>query len=314
MKDLVKKIGIFFLALILLTPVIASCSVAATTTSGPVTITDQLGQTVTLTTTHPQRIISLAPSNTEILFALGLGDRVVGVTDFDDYPPEAKSKPSVGGYVDPNMEKLVSLQPDLILGTEAQSDATYKQIRDKGMTIVGISPKTLDETLASITLIGQITGAEKQAKTLTDSMQKRIKAVTDKTAKLSADQRPRVFYVVWNDPLMTAGQGTFIDELITKAGGVNIFGSQPSYPTISLENVIAANPQVIIAGSGMGEGEALPYQFAANETRLKDTDARINNRVFGVDTDITGRPGPRIVDALEQFLADIHPELRDQPN
>ena len=314
MRDLVKKIGILILILSLFIPVITSCSGSATTTnSGPATITDQLGQTVTLATTHPMRIVSLAPSNTEILFALGLGDRVVGVTDYDDYPPEAKSKPSVGGYVDPNIEVLVSMKPDLILGTEAQPASTYKEIQDEGLTIVGISPKTIDQILDSITLIGKITGTEKEAKTLTDSMQKRIKAVTDKTAKLTADQKPKVFYVVWNDPLMTAGKDTFIDELITDAGGVNIFGDQESYPTVSIENVIAANPQIIIAGSGMGAGADVPYQYATNETLLKDTDARVNNKVFGVDTDITGRPGPRIVDALEQFLADIHPELRNQP-
>ena len=314
MKGLVKKIGFIFMAVVLLTSVIASCNGApATTSTGPTVITDQLGQTVTLATTHPQRIVSLAPSNTEILFALGLGDRVVGVTDYDDYPPEAKTKTSVGGYVDPNMEVIVSLKPDLILGTEAQSESTYKEIQAQGLTIVGISPKTLDQILDSITLIGKITGAEKEAKTLTDSMQKRIKAVTDKTAKLSADQKPSVFYIVWNDPLMTAGKGTFIDELITKAGGINIFGDQENYPTVSLENVLTANPQIIIAGSGMGEGEDLPYQYATNETLLKDTAARVNNRVYAVNTDITGRPGPRIVDALEEFLADIHPELRNQP-
>lgn len=309
-----KKIGVISLAIAVFAGLLASCAqTPATTSSSPNVITDQLGRTVTLSTLNPQRIISLAPSNTEILFALGLGDRVVGVTDFDNYPPEAKTKPSIGGYTTPNIEEIVAKEPDLILGTEAQSEDIYRQLESKGLTVVAISPKTLDDVIASINLIGKITGADKEAAKLTASMQKRIKAVTDKTSKLSQDIKPHVFYVIWNDPLMTAGKGTFIDELINKAGGINIAGDLESYPTISLETVLTDNPQVIIAGAGMGEGEDLPFTFATTEPRLQGTDARQNNRVYSINTDIIGRPGPRIVDALEDFLADIHPELVNQP-
>jgi iron complex transport system substrate-binding protein len=305
-----RKVGIIILAVAIFAGLAASCGKTKNTTSATSTvITDQLGQTITLTTTNPQRIISLAPSNTEILYALGLGDRIVGVTDFDNYPPEVKNKPSVGGYTNPNIEKIIAMQPDLILGTEAQSVNTYQQLESKGLTVVALSPKTLDDVLASITLVGKITGKDKEAAQLTASMQKRIKAVTDRTSKLSPDTKPRVFYIIWNDPLMTAGKGTFIDELINKAGGINIAGNLESYPTISLENVLTDNPQVIIAGAGMGEGEDLPYKYATTEPRLQGTDARKNNRVYSVNTDIVGRPGPRIVDALEDFLTDIHPEL-----
>jgi iron complex transport system substrate-binding protein len=304
---------IYYFLLMAIVPVLPSSHTVAqeSTTPAPAstTITDQLGRTLTLTTTYPQRIISLAPSNTEILFALGLGDRVVGVTDYCNYPPEAKTKPSVGEYVNPNIEGIVAMNPDLILGTEAQTADYYAQIESKGLTMVAISPKTFDEVLASITLIGKITGADKAAAALTASMQKRIKAVTDKTASLSPDMKPSVFYVLWDDPLMTAGKGTFTDEMIAKAGGTNIFGDLESYPTVSLENVLVADPQIMVAGVGTNEGEQEPFQFIMTESRLQDTSARQNNRVYSINMDIISRPGPRIVDALEEFAHIIHPEL-----
>ncbi len=310
---LVLACVIYYYLLLAIIPILPSSQVVSQESAAPApastTITDQLGRTLTLATTSPQRIISLAPSNTEILFALGLGDRIVGVTDYCNYPPEAKTKPSVGEYVSPNIEGIVAMNPDLILGTEAQTVSYYEQIESKGLTIVAISPRTFDEVIDSITLIGEITGADKEAAALTASMQKRIEAVTDKTASLSPDMKPSVFYVLWADPLMTAGKGTFIDEMITKAGGVNIFGDLESYPTVSLENVLTADPQVMVAGVGMGEGEDLPLKFLQEEDRLKDTQARRNNQIYPINMDIIGRPGPRIVDALEAFARIIHPEL-----
>jgi len=311
---MIKKIGFIFLAFAVFTGLLASCGkTTESTAASPSTITDQLGRTVTLANLAPQRIISLAPSNTEILYALGLSDRIVGVSDFSDYPPEAKSKPSVGAYDTPNLEKIIAMNPDLVLATEIHQTTIIPLLESHGITVVALSPQTLDDVLTSITLIGKATGTVKEAAKLNATMQKRIKAVTDKTGKLTPDAKPRVFYIIWNDPMMTAGKGTFIDELINKAGGINIAGDLTSYPTISLENVLIANPQIIIAGTGMGEGEDLPYQYATTEPRLKDTDARRNDRVYSVNTDLVGRPGPRIIDALEAFLADIHPELRDKP-
>jgi iron complex transport system substrate-binding protein len=307
-KNALGKIVIVCLAAIMFSSLFVSCTKGTTTTPVPATITDQLGRTVEIPA-NPQRIVSLAPSNTEILFALGLGDRVVGVTDYDDYPPEAKTKPSVGEYVSPNIEKIVAMNPDLILASEAQSEEWYAQAESQGLTVVAISPKTFDDVLDSITLIGKITGATKQAAALTASMQARIKAVTDKTANLTADERPTVFYILWDDPLMTAGKGTFTDEMITMAGGTNIFGGLEGYPTVSLENLLTANPQIMVAGVGTNEGEQEPFQFITTEARLQDTSARQNNRVYSINMDIVSRPGPRIVDALEQFAHIIHPEL-----
>jgi iron complex transport system substrate-binding protein len=277
------------------------------TTPASITVTDQLNRTVTLPQV-PQRIISIAPANTEILYALGLADRIVAVTDYCNYPPEAKEKDSIGGFSSPNLEKIIVLAPDLVLAAPIHEDQVIPQLENKGITVLALAPKTLDEVLAAISLIGRVTGADSQASQLVNSMQRRIKAVTDKTASLTADQKLKVLFIVWHDPLMASGAGTFHDELIRLAGGVNTVPGE-GYPGISLETVIQTDPDVILAGVGMGEGGDAPLVFAKEEARLRNISARQHECVYGVDNDICGRAGPRIVDALEEFARDIHPEL-----
>jgi iron complex transport system substrate-binding protein len=311
MRGILRKIGFVLLGATLLAGALTACSQSTeSTTPTSTTITDQLGRTATLKTNSPQRIISLAPSNTEILFALGLGDRIVGVTDYCNYPPEAKTKPSIGGYNTPNIEQVIAMNPDLVLATEVHQTNLIPQLESRGLTVIGLSPKNISEVLDAITLVGKATGQEKEAASLVTDMQKRIKAVTDKTSKLSESQKPRVFYIFWQDPIWTAGAGSFEDELIQMAGGVNIAHDLNGYVDISLETVIMANPEVMIAGIGMGTGEDLPLQFVQTESRLQDVDARQNERIYGTNMDVVGRPGPRVVDALEEFLKLIHPELK----
>ncbi len=272
-------------------------------------VTDQAGRVVRIEK-MPEKIISLAPSNTEIVFALGLADRLVGVTEFCDYPEAAKGKPKIGGFNTIDIEKVVVIEPDLILATNIHQEEVIPALERLGLTVLILDPKTLDEVLEAITLLGRVTGKQEAAAQLVTEMSNRIKAVTDKTANLTEAQRPRVFYVMWHEPLMTVGLDTRIHELIGLAGGINIAQEVgEGYPTMSLEAVIQANPQVIVAGSGMGEGAKLPFQFAGSESRLKDVDARINNRVYEINTDLIGRPGPRIVEALEQLAKMIHPEI-----
>ncbi len=313
MKSKLCRLGAFFLVLVMLLSLSVACSPpleepAPTEAVLPVEITDQLGRVVTLDRI-PQRIISLAPSNTEILFALGLADKVVAVTDYDDYPPEAKEKPSIGGFSTPNIEKLVALSPDLILATSVHEQRIIPQLEERGMTVFALNPKTLDEVLATIILVGEITGQEKEASGLVAEMRNRIKVVTDKTDSLSPEQRPRVFYITWHDPLMAPGSGTFQDDLIQIAGGTNIARDLTGWATISLEAVLAANPEVMIAGVGHGTGKDLNFQYIKTEPRLRDTDARQNNRVYAIDGNLVSRPGPRIVDGLEELARLIHPEL-----
>jgi iron complex transport system substrate-binding protein len=276
--------------------------------SPPGNIVDGLGRQVTINAV-PQRIVSLAPSNTEILFALGLGDKVVGVTEYCNYPEAAKTKPKVGGFSTVDIEKVVSLRPDLVLATQIHSKTIIPALEKLGLTVVALTPSSLTGVLDSITLVGKITGQSKEASELIKDLSTRIKAIADKTQKLSPAQRPRVFYVTWHDPLWTAGTGTLSNDVISQAGGQNIASDITGDKTIDLETVINRDPEVIIVSVGMGTGEDSPWQYIKSESRLKNTQALLTGRVYKIDGDLIHRPGPRIVEALEQMAQFIHPEL-----
>ncbi len=308
MKNKLRLVSVFALASVIISSLLASCQAPAKEAApSPLEVTDQIGRVVTLKKL-PERIVSLCPSNTEILFALGLGDKVVGVDDYSNYPAEAKEKPKVGGYSTSDIERIVALEPDLILVEDIHTKEILPALENLGLTAFTADPRSLDEILESISLIGKITGKDKEAEKLVSSLTKRIKAITDKTKRLSEAQRPRVFYILWHDPLMTVGTDTWHHEMIEKAGGKNIIQDKTGFPTLSLEALLEANPQVIIT-SAMGEGTNLPFQFASTEPRLASIDARINNRIYEISSDLVDRPGPRIVDAFEQFARFIHPEI-----
>ena len=296
----------WFLVLLSISLVLTACSPTEQT---PVDyVFDDLGRLVAINGT-PQRIVSLAPSNTEILFALGLEGKVVGVTDWCDYPPEALEKEKVGGYDTPDIEKIVALNPDLILVAYGTPIDVINTMEGLGLTIFGIKSTDLDDVLNDIRTVGEITDKEVEAQALTSEMAVGIQAVTDQTEEL--EQRPKVFYLLWGgegSALWTAGSGTFIHELIERAGGVNICGNITGYPIISIEEVIARNPEVIITSSWPGV-----YEWAMNETALNATDARQNNRVFVCDDNLAQRPGPRLVEGLEWFAYFIHPEIFEEP-
>ncbi|MCJ7654332.1 MAG: cobalamin-binding protein [Dehalococcoidia bacterium] len=251
----------------------------------------------------------MAPSNTEILFALGLGDKVVGVTEYCNYPQEAMTKPKVGGFSNVDIEKVVSIEPDLVLATHIHGKTAIPALEKLGLTVVALTPGSLNEVLDSITLVGKITGQSREASKLINDLGARIEAVADKTRNLSPDQKPRVLYITWHDPLMTAGTETLADDVISSAGGQNIAYDISGDKAINLETVIYRDPQVIVASVGMGSGEDLPWQYVQTEPRLKNTQALLNDRVYKIDGDVIHRPGPRIVDALEQMAQFIHPEF-----
>ena len=310
MKSKLCRVVVFCLVPVVISSLFAACTVPTDkAVSYPIEIVDQLGRTVKLDRT-PQRIISLAPSTTEILFALGLADKLVGVTEYCDYPEAAKDKPKIGGYKTVDIERVVEIQPDLILATGYHEAEVIPKLEKLGLTVLTLDPRSLDETLEAITLAGKCTGKEDEAYQLVTEMEKRVNAITEKTSGLSASARPRVFYIVYRDPLMTVGSDTLTHELIVKAGGINIAQDLTGdYPTIGLEAVIAANPQVIVASYGHGSVEDLPLQFALTEPRLSDVDARVNNQVYGIDTNLGSRPGLRIVEGLELLAKMIHPEI-----
>lgn len=294
--------------LLILLPLALFLSSGCASPPPPGNVVDGLGRTVNIEQI-PQRIISLAPSNTEILFALGLGDKVVGVTEYCNYPEEAKAKPKVGGFSTVDIERVVHLEPDLILATHIHSQTVIPALEELGLTVLALTPASLDELMSSITLVGKITGQDKMASNLVDDLGERVEAVANKTQDLALNQRPRVLYLTWHDPLWTRGKDTLVDDIISKAGGQNIAYDLSGDKTIDLETVLHRDPQVIIASVNMGTGEDLPWQYVRTEPRLKNTEALLNNRVYKIDGDLIHRPGPRLVEALEQVAQFIHPEL-----
>lgn len=278
---------------------------------GSTAITDDFGRNVTVVK-YPKRIVSMAPANTEILFALGLGDRVVGVTKYCDYPPRVKELVEegkiavIGGFSDPNIERVIALDPDLVLAAHSLQLKAMEQLEEKGVTVVGLDPKSLRDVLNDILLVGKITGKEAEAKALVESMERRIESVVSKVKE--AQRRPRVYYEVWHDPLMSVGPGTWINELIGLAGGVNIFSdAKVPYPEVSSESIIARDPEIIVIKVGYMGGVA--KDEIKRRPGWEAIDAVRNDRIYEVDENILIRPGPRIVDGLETLARIIHPEL-----
>jgi len=296
-KQIFARGANWFLVLLSISLILTACSPSLGT------FVDDLGRQVTIERI-PQRIVSLAPSNTEILFALGLGDKVVGVTDWCDYPPEALEKEKVGSYDTPDIEKIVALNPDLVLVAYGTTMDVINNLVGLGLTVFGIKSTDLDDVLNDIRTVGNITGKKAEANALTSEMESRIEAVTDESSEL--EERPRVFYIVWHDPLWTAGSETFIHELIEKGGGVNICQDITGYTLISIEEVVARNPEVIITSEWS-------FEWAQGETLLQDTNASQEGRIYQGDDDLVQRPGPRLVEGLEWFAYFIHPEIFEEP-
>lgn len=265
--------------------------------------TDETGRAVTIKTS-PQRIISLAPNLTEMLFALGLGDRVVGVTSYCDFPLEAKSKAKVGDTLQPNSERIIALKPDLvIISTSSQLEKITRQLDELKIPVYITNPRTVREVIASIRNLGQITGANIRAEEFVGTMNRRLDAVEQ---QIRSEAKPRVFYVLQNSPLITAGKNTFINDLINLAGAQSISGDEAKdYPQFSRETVIARAPEIIIVpqshGTDIVSESDLRRDFAT-------TPAVRNNRIVRVNPDLIDRPGPRIIDGLEQLAKALHGE------
>jgi len=282
---------------------------APAATGRSVTVTDDFGETVTIRGI-PQRIVSLAPSNTEILYALGLEDRIVGVTDYCNYPPEAAGKPKVGGFSTISIERVLAAEPDLVFAALGNTEDVVNRLRSLGMTVVSLNPGTIDDVLQDIELVGAATGQEEQAAACVKVLRARILAVTGKTEGLT--EKPSVAHVIWYDPIWVSGRGTFQDEVIGMAGGTNAFGSVEEWSIIGLEEFLTSDPEYIFVSSGTGMGEGgydIIYNYFMNEPRMQRLKAVRDGHVYVVDADIISRGGPRIVDALEEVAATLHPDL-----
>jgi len=254
----------------------------------------------------PQRIVSLAPSNTELLFALGLGDEIVGVTDVCNYPPEATQKEVVGAFSGPDLEKVVSVDPDLVLTTSMHAAEVTPALRERGLNVLTLDPIGVEGVLRDIEMLGNALGVKTAAAGMVAEMQSTIASVAEELG--TRDAKPRALYIVWPDPMWVAGAGTFADELIGMAGGRNIAGDLEGWAMIGLEAVVEQNPEVIIVVTGHGDAVDEPFNAVKGDTRLGVTDALKHDRVYQIDTDLAGRPGPRLMEALDLFAQFLHPE------
>ena len=308
------KLSLVNLCLVMLfVAAVAGCTAAAVEPQKsavpgfPMTVTDGIDRQVRLEK-MPEKIVSLAPSNTEILYALGLGEKVVGVTQYCNFPEEVKAKPKVGGFSTADIERIVALTPDLALVSRIHEKEVIPALERVGVRAYGLSPKTVDAIPPSISGVGVITGRSQAASNLVEIMASAMSGVTSRTNGLGTDRRPRVLYVNWHDPIKSAGRDTFADDLIRKAGGTNIVNEFTGYNAVSLESIVTRNPQVIIV-SGMGTTRQTIYNSIMAESRLKGTEAMAKGQVYEIDSDLIDRPGPRIVQALAQIAKLIHPEI-----
>ncbi|HMK39026.1 MAG TPA: cobalamin-binding protein [Bacteroidota bacterium] len=266
-----------------------------------ISVVDDIQRTVTLA--RPAvRIVSLAPSITECLFALGAGDQVKGVTDFCNYPPEARGKTHVGGMINPSIEAVVGLEPDLVvLSMEGNVREDFRRLTSFGTPVFVSNPRTLEGIYSSLRALGALTGRADSARHLVARLQSREDAV--RSAARGA-LPVRVLLLVSLQPLMCAGGNTFIDELIRTAGGTNLAArARGTYPAYSRESVIADDPDVIIVTSDiLSAVAALKEMFPEWGT----VGAVRNDRVFSLDADLVSRPGPRALDALETLFHLLH--------
>jgi len=309
MEERVKG-RVFALGLTIVLILVAGCAQATPTPpeARTVAVVDDAGREVEITGV-PERIISLAPSNTEILFALGLGDKVVGVTDFCDYPEEALEIEKVGG-IEPNYEKIVALEPDLVLaigGSPAQLEKA-QAMEDLGLTALVLEPSGMEGVFANIELIGEATGAQEKASELVTQLRARVEEVTEKVA--AVEDRPKVFFELdATDPSRpyTAGPGSFIDALIDMAGGINLgAAAEIRWAQFSAEEIIAQDPEIIILGDA---NYGVTVESVKERPGWGVITAVKEGAIYPIDDTLVSRPGPRIVDGLEELAGIIHPEL-----
>ncbi len=266
-------------------------------------VRDMLGREVTVNG-PPKRIISLAPSLTETVYALGAQELLIGVTTFCDYPPEALKKPKIGGMVNPSLEGIVTLRPDLVLATtEGNRDETVRQLAELGIPTYVVSPKNFNGVLEAIARIGQLIGREEMARQVGGDLERRRDRVV---AATRGRPRPRVLYLVWADPVIVPGRGTVITDLIGIAGGASISADEwIEWPRLSLEQVVARAPEVIITAThNVAHVDDSLRRWREQKIFLPAFKA---GRVHTIDGNLIHRPGPRVVDGLEALARAIHP-------
>lgn len=287
----------------------------ATGSSSPVAmrqVTDDLGRTVTIPT-KVTRVVSTAPSVTENIFAVGAGDRLVGVTTFCNYPEEAKAIAKVGDTMNPNMETIIGLKPDVVfVSTASQIETFTKTLEANGIAVYVTNPESLDDVFSGLSKLADIFGTQAVAKPSLDKLMDRRINIGDKVGTYLAEDASNeaynrrvgvksVFLQISKEPLFTIGNAAFLNQLLEEAGGTSVTANvETAYPKLSKETASRLNPDAIILSESDDNKE--PNDAFKNSPAVK------NGRVYTVNADLLSRPGPRLVDALEQIAKDLHPE------
>ncbi len=279
----------------------AGLSPSPSASSGPITVTDDGGEEVTLAE-PAERVVSLAPANTEMAYAIGGGDKMVGGTSYDDYPEDAKALPKIGDFSSPSTERIVAMKPDLVLAAGGIQAGLRSKLEKLGMEVYVIDPSTYEAAVDDVRELGQLMGVQAQAEQVAQDMEA---AAVDVTAKVGSLDKAVTFVEIYSQPLMTAGSDSFIADLVARAGGVNLGTSAgPGYPTFSSETLITEDPAVYIAVSG---AQSTPGEIA-DRPGYAGLSAVKNERVYVIEDNLIARPGPRLAEGLQQLAQMIHPE------
>lgn len=276
----------------------------------PVTVTDALGNEITIEE-QPESIVSLIPSNTEITYALGMGDAVVGVTDNDNYPEEVLDVEKVGG-MEFNVEKIISLQPDVVLAHASgahNSEAGLKQLQDAGINVIVVKDATsIDGAYDSIKFIGQVTGTTEKAKEVVNEMKEKLESIEEKAATISEEDKKNVWVEISGAPeIYTAGKGTFIDEIIQAIGAKNVAADLEGWPKVTEEDAVLFNPDIIITTYGHYTENA--REKVLSRDAWKDVPAIQEEQVYDIHSDKVTRTGPRLIEGVEELAKAIYPDV-----
>lgn len=268
-------------------------------------VTDHAGRQVDVPD-NPRRVVSLAPSITEIVFAVDRGDRLVGVTEYSNYPQDAREIPTVGSYVYLDLEKIFSLKPDLCIAIkDGNPIGVIRRLQELDIPVFAVNPRDLESVMTSLSDIGALLGAKEKADEVVADMKNRINRVRQKVDEIS--HRPGVFFQIGVSPTVSAGTDTFIHELIVQAGGRNLAADNTGYPRYTTEEVLALAPEVIVVTS-MAREQVFD-KVLKKWQKWEDLPAVAHDRIYLVDSDLVDRPSPRLVKGLEKLARLIHPEL-----
>jgi iron complex transport system substrate-binding protein len=273
-------------------------------------VVDEFGRTVRVPQL-PTRIVSLAPSLTETLYALGVQDRLVGDTDFCDYPPDAQKKTKVGGAINPNLEEIAALHPDLVLVTkEINRLDTLRALDTLGIPAYATDAHNVDEILSTTQKLADLLGVPEAGKSLTADLQARLTALH---AKLEALPPSRVLFVVWTRPLISVGKNTFIADALRRADATSIVDATQDWPQMNLEEVVRLQPDYLVFAASHAESASRDFETLSSLPGWQVLDA-VRNRHFAVISDAVNRPAPRIVSAIEDLARQLHPAaFQDSP-